>query len=202
MLANVDLFENHLVRYEREGGLPKVVITDLRTGDVRKLDYPETDYHVSPGANHEWNPPAYRIDYQSFVTPKSTYDVDLATGEWKLVKRQPVPNYDAAKYEVERIWATAKDGVRIPVALVHKKGVPRDGTAPLYLYAYGSYGAAIPDFFDGNRFSLADRGITFAVAHIRGGGEMGKKWHDDGRMMGAVVNMRPDLFHAVVAWVP
>ncbi|MFL5419347.1 MAG: S9 family peptidase [Myxococcales bacterium] len=241
MLANVDLFENHLVRYEREGGLPKVVITDLRTGDVRKLDYPETDYHVSRGANQEWNPPAYRIDYQSFVTPKSTYDVDLATGEWKLVKRQPVPNYDAAKYEVERIWATAKDGVRIPVALVHKKGVPRDGKAPVYLYAYGSYGAAIPDFFDGNRFSLVDRGITFAVAHIRGGGEMGKKWHDNGRMMnkrntftdfiaaaehlvaqgyaaknrlaigggsaggllmGAVLNIRPDLFHAAIAWVP
>ena len=80
---------------------------------------------------------------------KNQRDVDLATGEWKLVKRQPVPNYDPAKYEVERIWATAKDGVRIPVALVHKKGVPRDGKAPLYLYAYGSYGAAIPDFFPG-----------------------------------------------------
>ena len=241
MLAGVDLFENHLVRYERAGGLPKFVITDLRTGTTRNLDYPEADYHVSPGVNHEWNAPAYRIDYQSFVTPRSTFDVDLASGDWKLVKRQPVPNYDSSRYEVERVFATAKDGVKVPIALVHKKGAARDGKAPLYLYAYGSYGFALPDFFDSNRFSLVDRGITFAVAHIRGGGEMGKKWHDDGRMMnkrntftdftaagehlvaqgyaakdrlaigggsaggllmGAVVNLRPDLFHAVIAWVP
>jgi oligopeptidase B len=241
MLAHVDLFANHLVRYEREGGLPTVVITDLRSGETRKLDYPEADYQVSPGPNHEWDAPAYRIQYQSFVTPPSTYDVGLASGEWKLVKRQPVPSYDGSKYEVERIFATAKDGVQVPVALVHKKGVPRDGKAPLYLYGYGSYGFALPDFFDANRFSLVDRGITFAVAHVRGGGEMGKKWHDDGRMMnkmntftdfiaaaerlvangyaakdrlaigggsaggllmGAVVNLRPDLFHAVIAWVP
>ena len=241
MLAHIDLFANHLVRYQREGGLPTIVIDDLRTGQSRKLDYPEADYQVSPGSNQEWDPPAYRIQYQSFVTPPSTYDVSLASGEWKLVKRLPVPNYDASKYEVERIFATAKDGVRVPIALVHKKGVQRDGKAALYLYGYGSYGFALPDFFDANRFSLVDRGITFAVAHIRGGGEMGKKWHDDGKMMnkrntftdfvaaaehlvaqgyaakdrvamgggsaggllmGAVVNLRPDLFHAVVAWVP
>jgi oligopeptidase B len=241
MLANVDLFARHLVRYEREGGLPKFVITDLATGQTRKLDYPEADYHVSPGTYQARDPSAYRIEYQSFVTPRSTYDVGLATGEWKLVKRQPVPGYDPAKYQVERIFATAKDGVQVPIALVHQKGVARDGKAPLYLYGYGSYGFALPDFFDPNRFSLIDRGITFAVAHVRGGGEMGKKWHDAGRMMnkmntftdfiaagehliaqgyaakdhlaigggsaggllmGAVVNLRPDLFHAVIAWVP
>src|SRR5438067_199843 len=183
MLANVDLFANDLVRYEREDGLPTIVFDDLRSGQSRKLDYPEADYQVSPGANQEWDPPAYRIQYQSFVTPPSTYDVSLASGEWKLVKRQPVPNYDSSKYEVERIFATATDGAKVPIALVHKKGVPRDGKTPLYLYGYGSYGFALPDFFDSNRFSLVDRGITCAVAHVRGGGEMGKKWHDDGRMM-------------------
>src|SRR5256885_1512167 len=183
MLANIDLFANHLVRYEREDGLPTFVLDDLRSGQSRKLDYPEADYQVSPGANQEWDPPAYRIQYQSFVTPPSTYDVSLASGEWKLVKRQPVPNYDSSKYEVERIFATATDGTKITIALVHKKGVRRDGKTPLYLYGYGAYGFALPDFFDSNRFSLVDRGITFAVAHIRGGGEMGKKWHDDGRMM-------------------
>src|SRR5256885_6483084 len=183
MLANIDLFANHLVRYEREDGLPTIVIDDLRSGQSRKLDYPEADYQVSPGANQEWDPPAYCIQYQSFVTPPSTYDVSLASGEWKLVKRQPVPNYDSSKYEVERIFATATDGTKITIALVHKKGVRRDGKTPLYLYGYGAYGFALPDFFDSNRFSLVDRGITFAVAHIRGGGEMGKKWHDDGRMM-------------------
>ena len=241
MLANIDLFANHLVRYEREDGLPTFVVDDLRSGESRKLDYPEADYQVSPGANQEWDPPAYRIQYQSFVTPPSTYDVSLASGEWKLVKRQPVPNYDSSKYEVERIFATATDGAKIPIALVHKKGVRRDGKTPLYLYGYGSYGFALPDFFDSNRFSLVDRGITCAVAHVRGGGEMGKKWHDDGRMMhkrntfsdfvnaaqhlvaqryaaknrlaigggsaggllvGAAVNLRPDLFRAVIAWVP
>src|SRR5207245_7685074 len=161
--------------------------------------------------------------------------------EQKLLKRQPVPNYDSSRYEVERIWAPARDGVKVPVALVHKKGVARDGKSPLLLYAYGSYGIPMPDPFNSNLFSLVDRGVTYAVAHIRGGGEMGKKWHDQGRMMnkmntftdfiasaefliaqgytskdrlsimggsaggllmGAVTNLRPDLFHAVVAYVP
>jgi len=100
-----------------------------------------------------------------------------------LLKQQPVPNYHPSRYEVERIWATATDGVQVPIALVHKKGVARDGKSPLYLYGYGSYGAALPDFFASDRFSLVDRGVTFAIAHVRGGGEMGKKWHDAGRMM-------------------
>jgi oligopeptidase B len=165
----------------------------------------------------------------------------MTTQERKLLKQQPVPNYDASRYEVERIWATAADGVRVPIALVHKKGIARDGQSPLYLYGYGSYGAAIPDSFGSERFSLIDRGVTYAVAHIRGGGELGKKWHDAGRMMnkkntftdfiacaeflvkqgytqpsrlamiggsaggllmGAVLNLRPDLFHTAMVYVP
>ncbi len=183
MLREVDLFANHLVRTEREGGLPQIVITDLRTGAERKLSYAEADYDVGLDHNEEWDTNSLRIAYQSLVTPKSVYDVDLASGEWKLVKRDPVPNYDASKYAVERIWASASDGTRVPVALVHGKGAARDGRSALFLYAYGSYGVAYPDWFDSRRFSLVDRGVTYAIAHIRGGGEMGKKWHDQGRMM-------------------
>ncbi|TMA25481.1 MAG: S9 family peptidase, partial [Deltaproteobacteria bacterium] len=183
MLVDHDLFRDSLVRWEREGGLPQVLVTDLHTGETRRLSFPEADYHVSPEHNEEFAPSALRINYQSLVTPPSVLDVDLQSQERKLLKQQPVPNYHPSRYEVERIWATATDGVQVPIALVHKKGVARDGKSPLYLYGYGSYGAALPDFFASDRFSLVDRGVTFAIAHVRGGGEMGKKWHDAGRMM-------------------
>jgi oligopeptidase B len=241
MLLDVDLFQDYLVRYEREGGLPQIAITNFASGETRRLTFPEADYHVTPDRNAEFDQKAYRISYQSLVTPPAVYDVDFATQERVLVKQQKVPNYDPSLYEVERIWIPAVDGARVPVALVHKKGVARDGKSPLYLYAYGSYGAAIPDFFSSERFSLVDRGVTCAIAHIRGGGEMGKKWHDAGRMMnkkntftdfiaaadylvkegytapdrlaigggsagglliGAVLNLRPDLFKVATAWVP
>ncbi|HEY2031462.1 MAG TPA: S9 family peptidase [Myxococcales bacterium] len=241
MLLDIDVFKDWVVRYEREGGLPQVTIMDLRHGGTRRLQFPEPDYHVSPDRNEEFNQSAYRINYQSLVSPPAVYDYDMKTGARTLVKQVPVPNYDPSRYEVERVWAPAQDGVRIPVALVHKKGVARDGKSPLYLYAYGSYGISIPDFFSQERFSLVDRGVTCAIAHIRGGGEMGKKWHDAGRMMnkkntfsdfiaaaeyltgegytakdrlaiaggsaggllmGAVLNMRPDLFKVAIASVP
>jgi oligopeptidase B len=241
MLLDIDLFKDHLVRYEREGGLPQIAITNFRSGETRRLSFPEADYHVTPDRNAEFDQKAYRVSYQSLVTPPAVYDVDFSTQERVLVKQQIVPNYDPSLYEVERIWAPAADGARVPVALVHKKGIARDGKSPLYLYAYGSYGVSIPDFFSSERFSLVDRGVTCAIAHIRGGGEMGKKWHDAGRMMnkkntftdfiasaaflvtqgytspdrlaigggsaggllmGAVLNMRPDLFKVAIAWVP
>jgi oligopeptidase B len=241
MLLDIDVFKDWVVRYEREGGLPQVTIMDLRVGGTRRLQFPEPDYHVSPDRNEEFDQSAYRINYQSLVSPPAVYDYDMKTGERTLVKQVPVPNYDPSRYEVERVWAPAQDGVQIPVALVHKKGVARDGRSPLFLYAYGSYGISIPDFFSQERFSLVDRGVTCAIAHIRGGGEMGKKWHDAGRMMnkkntftdfiaaaeyligqgytakdrlaiaggsaggllmGAVLNMRPDLFKVAVVSVP
>jgi oligopeptidase B len=241
MVLDVDLFASHLVLHEREGGLPQVVIRDLRTGEERKLPVAEADYDLRPSHNEEWDPKALRIEYQSPLTPRSEYDVDLGSLEWTLVKREPVPNYDAKRYQVERVWATARDGTAVPIALVHRTGLARDGRSPLYLYGYGAYGFSLPDTFDSRRFSLIDRGVTVAVAHVRGGGEMGKRWHDQGRMMkkmntftdfidcaewliaqgytsrerlaigggsagglliGAVLNMRPDLFHAAVAWVP
>jgi oligopeptidase B len=241
MLLDIELFKDYLVRYEREGGLPQVAITSFASGETRRLTFPEADYHVTPEHNGEFDQKAYRIGYQSLVTPPAVYDVDMASQERKLIKQQVIPNYDPSLYEVERIWAPAADGARVPVALVHKKGIARDGKSPLYLYAYGSYGISIPDFFSSERFSFVDRGVTCAIAHIRGGGEMGKKWHDAGRMMnkkntftdfvdsaeylvkqgytspgrlaigggsaggllmGAVLNMRPDLFKVATAWVP
>ncbi len=240
-IDDLDLFQDFLVLNERQGGLPQISIRDFASGATRRVTFPEADYQVSPEHNEEFGQAAYRINYQSFVTPPSVYDIDLATQEQKLLKRQPVPNYDASKYEVERIWAPAADGVQVPIALVHQKGLAKDGKSPLYLYGYGSYGISIPDNFSSDRFSLVDRGVTYAVAHIRGGGELGKKWHDAGRMMnkrttftdfvscaehlvklgytaparlaigggsaggllmGAVLNLKPDLFHLAMVYVP
>jgi oligopeptidase B len=183
-----------------------------------------------------------RFNYQSMVTPSSVYDYDLNTRQRTLLKRQEVlGGYDPANYEAGRIWATAKDGTKVPISIVHKKGVKLDGTAPLLLYAYGSYGASMSPTFSSGRLSLLDRGVIYALAYIRGGGELGEEWREQGRMMykmntftdfidcadylvknkfttsdrlviqggsaggllmGAVVNMRPDLFKAVVAQVP
>ena len=239
MLDDFDLFQDFLVRYEREGGLPQIAITSFKTGETKRVPFPDADYQVSPEQNAQFDQAAYRIAYESPVTPPSVFDVDMTTLERKLLKQQPVPNYDPSKYEVERIWAPASDGVQVPIAVVHKKGAAKP--APLMLYAYGSYGISVADRFDSARFSLLDRGVTWAIAHIRGGGEMGKKWHDGGRMMtkkntftdfiacaehlvkqgytspgklaisggsaggllmGAVLNMRPDLFHVALVYVP
>jgi oligopeptidase B len=183
-----------------------------------------------------------RYSYQSLVTPSSIYDYDMDTRKAKLLKQTEVlGGYDPKQYVSERVEAVAKDGSRVPISLVSKRGVRRDGSAPMLLTAYGSYGSPVTIGFSSNRLSLLDRGFVFALAHIRGGGEMGKRWHDEGRMqnkmntftdfiacaehlvdgkytsrdrlvieggsaggllMGAVVNLRPDLFHAVIARVP
>ncbi len=241
MLTDIDLFRDFLVRWEREGGLPQVAVTSFATGETRRVQFPEADYQVSPEHNAEFDQAALRIKYESLVTPPSVLDVDMSTRERKVLKQEPVPNYDPNLYQLERIWAVASDAVKIPIALVHKKGAARDGKSPLYLYAYGAYGIAYPDTFKSDRFSLVDRGVTLAIAHIRGGGELGKPWHDAGRMMkkkntftdfiaaaetlvkqgytssdrlaigggsaggllmGAVLNMRPDLFKVAMVWVP
>jgi oligopeptidase B len=202
----------------------------------------EPDYDLSIGDNREYDTPVVRFNYQSMVTPLSIYDYDMKTHERKLMKQQEVPcGYDASKYEAKRIWAVARDGVKVPISVVYKKGVPMDGSAPMLLYAYGSYGISMSPTFSGNRLSLLDRGVIYAVAYIRGGGELGEEWRDEGRMMskmntfhdfidsaeyliknkytsssrlviqgrsaggmlmGAVTNMRPDLFKAVIAQVP
>jgi len=241
MLQGVEVFRDFVALHERDGGLPQITFLDPATGARRRVKFPEVDYDASPDSNPEYDQKAFRVVYQSPVTPRSWLDVDIGSLGQEVVKRLPVPNYDPSRYEVERVWAPAADGTKVPLAVLHKKGVARDGKSPLLLYGYGSYGYGIPDGFNSNVFSLVDRGVTYAVAHIRGGGELGKKWHDQGRMtnkmntftdfissaeylvgqgytskdrlaimggsaggllMGAVTNLRPDLFHAVVTYVP
>ncbi len=242
MLEGIDCFKGHYVLFERESGLPQIRITDLRTSASHRMAFPEPAYTASPGPNAEFDTGTYRYNYQSLVTPNSVFDYDMDKRTSTLLKEQPVlGGYDRTQYVTERIYATAQDGVKVPISIVYKKGLARDAKAPLYLYGYGSYGFPLPITFSSNRLSLLNRGVVCALAHIRGGGDLGKPWHDDGRMMkkrntftdfiavaehviaekytakdkivieggsaggllvGAVTNLRPDLFRAVVSKVP
>jgi oligopeptidase B len=242
MLDDTDFFKNYYVLSERENGLPQMQVTDLATGKSRRIEFPEPAYSSYPYANREYETSKYRYGYQSFITPRSVFEYDMATGKSTLLKQKEVPGgYDRTKYQVEQVYAPASDGVKVPISVVHLKNAKLDGTGPMYLTAYGSYGYPLDISFNSDRFSLIDRGVVYAVAHIRGGGEMGKAWHDDGRMMhkkntftdfiasaeylvkqgygskdrlviegrsaggllmGAVLNMRPDLFHAALVGVP
>jgi len=242
MLEGMDFFKDFYVLFEREHGLPQGRVTDLRTGQWHRIAFPEPTYSAFPTGNAEFDTKVFRYTYQSLVTPSSVFDYDMETRIPTLLKQQEVlGGYDLAQYASERVFATAKDGVRVPISLVYEKGLKRDGSAPLFLTGYGSYGFPYPVTFSSNRLALLDRGFVIALAHVRGGGEMGKPWHDDGRMkkkmnsftdfiacaehlhadkwsspdrtfitggsaggllMGAVTNLRPDLFKGVVSLVP
>ena len=264
MLAGADAFENHLVLFEREGGLPYLRIVDFenvedkserREGDLLKnshrIEFTEPAYNASLGTNPEFINDFVRFQYESFVTPRSVFDYNVRTRERVLLKQQPVlGGYDARRYVTERLHALAADGTQIPISVVYRRDTfaseprwpeDRNTGAPLLLYGYGSYGISVPVSFSSNRLSLLDRGVIFAIAHIRGGGELGKPWHDAGRMrqkmntftdfiaaaehlitqrytspekliieggsaggllIGAVVNLRPYLFHAAISHVP
>lgn len=242
MLEGVDLFKDFYVLVERSGGLPQLRVTDFKSGAHHYVEFPEASYFARPETNREFETKAYRFNYESMITPSSVFDYDVASRGRKLLKQTEVKGgYDATQYQTERLQATAPDGTRVPVSIVYKKGLKRDGSGPLFLGAYGAYGYPMPAHFSSARISLLDRGVTCALAHIRGGGDMGKKWHDQGRMMqkrntftdfiaaadhlvkekytspdrlvieggsaggllmGAVTNMRPDLFKAVVTHVP
>ncbi|MBZ5569580.1 MAG: S9 family peptidase [Acidobacteriia bacterium] len=241
MLSNIDVFQDFYVRVERENALPHLTIVDFKTGATHRIEFPEPVYSAFPNNNREYDTKLYRYSYQSMVTPSSVFDYDLEKRTSKLLKQVEVPGYDPAKYKSERLWATAKDGTRIPISIVYRKDFRKDGTHPLFLTGYGSYGISIPVTFSSNMLPLLDRGFAYAVAHIRGGGDMGKPWHDAGKMfnkkntftdfidsaeyliadkytskenlvvqggsaggllMGAVTNMRPDLFRIVIAKVP
>jgi len=189
MLAGVAAFRGHLVLVEREDGLPYLRIVDLTREAAtalaasRRITFSEPAYNASFGANPEFATTFLRFTYESFITPRSVYDLDVRTNERTLRKQQPVlGGYDASLYGSERLHATAADGTRIPISVVYRHDTPRDGSAPLLLYGYGSYGISMPVGFSSNRLSLLDRGMIFAIAHIRGGGELGKPWHDAGRM--------------------
>ena len=242
LLEGIDLFKDHAVAIEKREGLARFRIHDFRTGTWKDLAFPDEVYSAFDAGNPEYDQPRFRFSYQSPVTPDSVYDYDFATGERKLLKQQEVlGGFDASRYECHRLWATSRDGVKVPLSIVYRKGVKPDGKNPLFLYAYGSYGYGMPATFSSNNISLLDRGVVYAIAHIRGGNEMGEAWHDDGMLMkkkntvfdfidsaewlvankwtsrdrlvieggsaggllmGAVTNLRPDLFKAVHAAVP
>ncbi len=242
MLEGIDFFESFWVACERERGLPQIRVTDLLAGDSHRLPFPEPAYQASPQNNREWATRTFRYNYHSLVTPGSVFDYEIDARRSVLRKRTEVlGGYDPARYSSERLHARAQDGTEIPISLVYRKATPRDGTAPMLLSGYGSYGFSYPVAFSSSRLSLLDRGLIVAIAHVRGGGELGKAWHDQGRMghktntftdfvaaaehlvrerrtgasrlaieggsaggllMGAVTNLRPDLFRAVVSHVP
>ncbi len=189
MLAAVEVFQTHLVLLEREGGLPYLRIVDLiadapnALAASHRIEFDEPAYNASVGENPEFGASHVRFQYESFVTPRSIFDYDVRTRERTLRKQQPVlGGYEPAQYVSERLHATASDGTRVPLSIVHRRDTPRDGSAPLLLYGYGSYGISVPVNFSSNRLTLLDRGVVYAVAHVRGGGELGKPWHDAGRM--------------------
>ena len=183
MRESIDLFRDHMVVREREAGLPHLAVHDLGTGETRRVSFDEGVYNLSVSANEESDTRLFRFWYESLVTPPSLYDVDMTTLERKLLKQKEVMGgYDPSQYVSERIHATARDGTRIPISLVYRKGLVKDGRAPMHLVGYGAYGLPYPVGFSEARLSLLERGVVSAIAHIRGGGEMGKKWHDAGRM--------------------
>ncbi|SCE83348.1 S9 family peptidase [Micromonospora mirobrigensis] len=188
-LEAVDAFENHLVVSLRTGGLTGLRVLPVGGGDPHDIDFPEPIYSVGLDANPEYRTTTVRMRYTSLVTPDSVYDYDLVTREMVLRRRKPVrpgPDgraYDPADYEQHRDWALADDGTRVPISLVCRAGTPRDGSAPAVIYGYGSYEASMDPWFSVARLSLLDRGVIFAVAHIRGGGELGRRWYDEGKLL-------------------
>ncbi len=248
MLSALAAFHSFVAIYEREGGLPHLRIAPLNNtassllDASRRIEFSEPAYTASLGTNPEFDQSHLRYEYQSFITPRSIFDYNVATRESVLRKQQPVlGGYDPSLYASQRLHAIASDGTQIPISVVARRTTPLEGSAPLLLYGYGSYGISMPVAFNSNRLSLLDRGVIYAIAHIRGGGELGKPWHDAGRMrnkrntftdfissaefliaqkftsseklvieggsaggllMGAVTNMRPDLFRIVISHVP
>jgi oligopeptidase B len=183
-LLDVDAFSRYLVVQLRQDGLTGLRVLPLDGGESYHIRFPEPIYSVGPDTNPEYGTSTYRLSYTSLVTPDSIYDCDLGTGELTLRKRKPVlGDFDPEHYEQHRDWAVADDGTRVPISLVCRRGTPRDGTAPCVLYGYGSYEHAMDPWFSIARLSLVDRGVIFAVAHIRGGGEMGRRWYEEGKLL-------------------
>ncbi|MGD0381077.1 MAG: S9 family peptidase [Acidimicrobiales bacterium] len=250
-LEGLDVFSGHLVSYERRQGMPRIRVIALPADGPRwarelpegyLVPCPETPSASWGGPNPEFTSRSLRYEYSSLVTPRSVYDLDLDTGSAVLRKRQPVlGGYDPARYATERLWATAPDGTEVPLSIISRRDVARDGTAPCLLYGYGSYEYSIDPIFSSLRLSLLDRGFVFAIAHVRGGGELGRHWYEDGKLLakpntfsdfvacarkliedrwtapdrlvarggsaggllvGAVANLAPELFRAMVAEVP
>jgi oligopeptidase B len=182
-LERLDFFAGHLVVTERENGLAQLRVVDMASAEAHRIPVNEPNYVLSLDVNREFDTRVVRFSYQSLATPLSIYEYDMQTRERSLLKRQEVPDgYDPSEYETRRIWAPARDGVRVPVSMVFKKDVPLDGRAPLLLHGYGAYGASAPAAFSASRLGLLDRGVIYAIAHVRGGGELGEGWRQQGRM--------------------
>jgi len=180
----ISLFSNHAVLSEWENGLQQLEVIDFKTNKRQRIKFPEPVYSANLSSNREFDTSVVRYGYNSLVTPYSMFDYDMNTGKTTLLKQTEVPGgFDRTNYKSERVFATASDGTKIPMSIVYRKGVKLDGSAPLLLYGYGSYGASIPPTFSSNRLSLLDRGVVFVIGHIRGGGEMGEEWRQAGRMM-------------------
>jgi oligopeptidase B len=183
-IEGVDAFKRFVVVTERARGLRRLRVTDVRSNRSHFITFPEPAYGVFGSTNAEFDTELYRFAYSSMVTPTSVYDYDMATRQRTLKKRLEIPSgFDGSRYRVARFMAPARDGVQVPVSVLMQKGTRLDGTRPLLLYAYGSYGATIEPTFNSNVLSLVDRGFVYVIAHIRGGQELGRKWYDDGKMM-------------------
>jgi oligopeptidase B len=242
LLEGFDLFRDHLVLEEREGGLVRLRVIPWTGDGEHYIEFDDAAWMAFTTANLEFDTSVLRYGYTSMTTPFTTYDYDMESRERKLLKRtEVVGDFDPADYESERLWAEARDGRQVPISLVYRRGFERNGSAPLLLYAYGSYGSSMDATFSPARLSLLDRGFVFAIAHVRGGEELGRWWYEEGKLlnkmntftdfidsadylvsegyadpdrvfamggsaggllMGAVVNMRPDLWRGVVAAVP
>ena len=242
LLVGIKIFRDYLVVTERENGLLQLRVKPWNSQDEHYLDFGEPAYLAYPIDNFDFDTSILRYTYSSLTTPQSVYDYDMATRQKTLLKREEVlGGFDSNNYRCERLYAAAKDGAKVPISLVYRKGLKKDGTNPLLLYGYGSYGASVDAAFDPFSVSLLDRGFVFGIAHIRGGQELGRQWYEDGKLLkkkntftdftacaehlvaerytcpdklfvygasagglliGAVVNMRPDLFGGAVAGVP
>jgi oligopeptidase B len=241
-VEGLQVFKRHVVVSQRRGGLQQFRVVPLDGRPAHELSFPDAAYALSPADNREFDTRTFRFVYQSPVSPPAVYDYDLDRRSRVLRKQQEIPSgFDPSRYEVRRLSVPVRDGAEVPVSMLLPKGFPRDGTRPLLLYAYGSYGASMDPWFSSSVLSLVERGFGYAVAHVRGGQEKGRAWYDDGKMlhklntfhdyidvaewlererytspaglvanggsaggllMGAVANMRPDLFRAIVADVP
>ncbi len=184
LVSDIKEFKGFLAIAERKNGLTQLAIYNLNSQQQHYLDFGEVTYTVYPAINVEYNSDKLRYGYTSLVTPSSVYEYDMAKQEKVLLKQQEIlGGYDQAAYISERVFATVRDGIQVPISIVYKKGTKLDGSAPLLQYAYGSYGASMDPTFSSNRLSLLDRGFIYALAHIRGGEEMGRQWYEDGKMM-------------------
>ncbi len=242
VLDGASIFARAILVTARRDGQPYLEIYDRSTGDLRAVPFPERAYSIGSKWNPDYDTDTYVYTYQSHITPYSVYALDMTSGSSILLRREPVPGgYDPMRYQAQRIFATAEDGTRVPISLAFARGTPMDGTAPLLLEAYGAYGSVYDPYFDRTIISLLDRGVIFAFAHVRGGGEYGDPWYDGGRLaekmntftdtiavaehlaaegytspdrmvltgasaggltVGAVLNLRPDLFTAAILNVP